>query len=104
MATAWWTGRCISTSGRQRGLAAGPDLNFHMGDWGEAAFRYYYINDQHPNTDGLNAPDLGENRQRASFYYLVHPTSNFTAKVVADYQSDPLVLRDFFENQYHDQC
>ena len=32
---------------------------------------------------------------------IVHPTSNLTAKVVADYQSDPLVLRDFFENQYN---
>ena len=33
----------------ERGVATGPDLNFHMGDWGEAAFRYYYANDQHPN-------------------------------------------------------
>ena len=32
----------------ERGVAAGPDLNFHMGNWGEAAFRYYYVNDQHP--------------------------------------------------------
>ena len=84
----------------QRGVATGPDLNFHMGDWGEAAFRYYYANDQHPNTDGLNAPDLGENRQRASFDYEVHPTSNLTARVVASYQSDPLVLLDFFEGEY----
>jgi hypothetical protein len=85
----------------ERGVAAGPDLLFHMGNWGEAAFRYYYINDQHPNEDGLNAPDLGENRQRASFYYDVHPTSNLTAKVVASYQSDPLVLRDFYESEYN---
>ena len=35
-----------------------------------------------------------------SFYYDVHPTTNMTAKVVANYQSDPLVLRDFFEGQY----
>jgi LPS-assembly protein len=84
----------------ERGVAAGPDLNFHMGDWGEAAFRYYYADDQKPNADGFNAPDLGENRQRASFYYIVHPASNLTAKVVADYQSDPLVLRDFFQREY----
>jgi LPS-assembly protein len=83
-----------------RGVAGGPDLNFHMGNWGEAAFRYYYANDQQPNADGLGAPDLSENRQRASFYYEVHPTTNLTAKVVADYQSDPLFLRDFFEGQY----
>jgi lipopolysaccharide assembly outer membrane protein LptD (OstA) len=84
----------------ERGVATGPDLNFHMGNWGEAAFRYYYANDQKPSADGFNAPDLGENRQRASFYYEVHPASNLTAKVVAGYQSDPLVLRDFFESEY----
>ncbi len=84
----------------ERGVATGPDLNFHMGNWGEAAFRYYYAYDQKPNADGFNAPDLGENRQRASFYYEVHPTSNLTARVVADYQSDPLILRDFFEREY----
>jgi lipopolysaccharide assembly outer membrane protein LptD (OstA) len=83
-----------------RGLATGPDLNFHMGAWGEAAFRYYYANDQQPNADGLNAPHLGENRQRTSFFYEVHPATNMTAKVVANYQSDPLILRDFFEGEY----
>jgi LPS-assembly protein len=84
----------------QRGVATGPDLNFHMGNWGEAAFRYYYANDQKPNADGLNAPDLGENRQRASFFYEVHPATNLTVKVVADYQSDPLMLLDFFRGEY----
>jgi LPS-assembly protein len=84
----------------ERGAAVGPDLNFHMGNWGEAAFKYYYANDQHPNEDGITAPDVGQNRQRGSFYYVVRPTSNFTAQVVAEYQSDPLVLRDFFESQY----
>ena len=84
----------------ERGIATGPDLFFHLGDWGEASFRYYYANDQHPNTDGLYAPDLGENRQRANFYYEVHPLTNLTAKVVAAYQSDPLVVRDFYESEY----
>jgi hypothetical protein len=85
----------------ERGVATGPDLNFHMGDWGEAAFRYYYADDQKPNIDGLgNVPHVGENRQRMSFYYEVHPTTNLTGKVVLGYQSDPLVLRDFFEGEY----
>lgn len=84
-----------------RGVAVGPDLNFHMGDWGEAAFQYYYMNDQHPNADGIAAPDLSENRQVGSVYYLVRPTTNLTLKVVGDYQSDPLVRRDFFENRYN---
>jgi LPS-assembly protein len=84
----------------KRGFAGGPDLKLHLGSWGEASFRYYYADDQQPNADGLNAPHLGQNRQRMAFYYEVNPTSNFTAKVVANYQSDPLILRDFFEGEY----
>ncbi len=86
----------------RRGLAGGPDLALHMGDWGEAAFRYYYAHDQDPRADGIAAPHLNENRQRGNFYYEVHPASNVTAKVVANYQSDPLVIRDFYTGEYND--
>jgi len=84
----------------KRGIAAGPDLLFHMGDWGEAAFRYYYAHDQDPSADGIATPHLNDNRQRATFFYEVHPETNLTAKVIANYQSDPLVVRDFWESQY----
>jgi hypothetical protein len=84
----------------RRGVAGGPDLLLHMGDWGEAAFRYYYAHDTDPGADGIAAPHLNENRQRATFYYEVNPATNLTAKVVANYQSDPLVVRDFWESQY----
>jgi LPS-assembly protein len=85
----------------KRGQAGGPDLALHLGDWGEAAFRYYYAHDHDPGADGIVAPHLGENRQRANFYYEVHPASNVTAKVVANYQSDPLVIRDFYTGEYN---
>jgi LPS-assembly protein len=84
----------------ERGLAGGPDLAFHMGNWGEAALSYYYINDQKPNADQIIAPHLGANRQTGSFYYEVHPATNLTVKAVGGYQTDPLVLHDFFEGQY----
>jgi lipopolysaccharide assembly outer membrane protein LptD (OstA) len=84
----------------RRGIAAGPDLLLHMGDWGEAAFRYYYAHDQDPGADGIAAPHLNDNRQRATLYYEVHPATNLTAKIVGNYQSDPLVVRDFWESQY----
>ena len=84
----------------KRGLAFGPDFAFHLGDYGEAAFRYYYAHDHDPNADGLNPPHLGPNRQRMSFYYQSAPSSNFTAKIVANYQSDPTIIRDFYENEY----
>lgn len=84
----------------QRGFATGPDLNFHLGNWGEAAFKYYYADDQRPNDDGFNAPHLSEDRQRAAFKYEVHPTTNMTIKAIGAYESDPLVRRDFFEREY----
>jgi lipopolysaccharide assembly outer membrane protein LptD (OstA) len=84
----------------RRGLAAGPDLLFHLGDLGQAAFRYYYAHDQDPAADGLIVPHLGPNRQRMSFYYESKPSTNFSAKILANYQSDPLIIRDFFEDEY----
>ncbi len=84
----------------RRGLAGGPDFLLHMGDWGEAAFRYYYARDQDPGADGISAPHLNDSRQRGTIYYEVHPATNLTGKIVGNYQSDPLVVRDFWESQY----
>ena len=85
----------------RRGLAGGPDFALHLGAWGEASFRYYYAHDQDPQADDIPAPHLGENRQRGQFFYDAYPTSNVTARVVANYQSDPLVIRDFYLSEYN---
>jgi LPS-assembly protein len=85
----------------RRGLAGGPDFFLHLGEWGQASFRYYYAHDLDPGADGIVAPHLGPNRQRGQFYYEVNPTSNTTAKVIANYQSDPLVIRDFYQTEYN---
>ena len=84
----------------RRGLAGGPDLVFHLQDWGEAAFRYYYAEDHDPGADGIVIPHLKRGRQTGTLIYDVMIRSNLNAKVVAHYESDPLVLRDFFEPQY----
>jgi len=84
----------------RRGLGTGPDLQFHPGDYGEAAFRYYYIHDHDSQADGLPVPHLGPSRQRMSFEYTNGPSTNFSAKIIAHYQSDPLIIRDFFESEY----
>jgi LPS-assembly protein len=84
----------------RRGIATGPDFLMHMGDWGEAAFRYYYAHDTDPGADGISAPHLNNNRQKGSLYYDVVPATNWTAKIVGNYQSDPLVVRDFKEGEY----
>src|SRR5581483_12301676 len=85
----------------RRGVAAGPDFLFHMGDWGEAAVRYYYADDLDPTADGISAPFVKHQRQRAALVYDVTPWTNATIKAVANYQSDPLVIRDFYENEYN---
>jgi lipopolysaccharide assembly outer membrane protein LptD (OstA) len=86
----------------RRGQAGGPDFALHLGAWGEAAFRYYYAHDQDPQADGIPAPHLGENRQRGQFFYEGYSSSsNLSAKVVANYQSDPLVIRDFYVSEYN---
>jgi hypothetical protein len=84
----------------KRGLGYGPDLLLRLGDYGQAAFRYYDAHDHDPNADGLNLPNVGENRQRASLYYQSAPATNFSAKIVANYQNDPTIIRDFFESEY----
>ncbi len=88
----------------RRGLAGGPDLAIHLGDWGNVAFRYYYAHDIDPEASGYQAPHLGENRQRGQLFYDYYNRSNSDAvanvKVVGNYQSDPLVIQDFFVNEY----
>ena len=89
----------------KRGVGAGPDLNLHLGQWGEADFKYYYLHDQNPNNGtGTNSfANLGaipENRQRFSLEYQATPFTNLNLKALVNYQSDPLVLHDFFEGDY----
>jgi hypothetical protein len=89
----------------KRGVGAGPDLNLHLGQWGEAEFRYYYLRDQTPNrsVNTNNFGNLGtmpENRQRFYLGYQATPFTNLNVKALVNYQGDPLVLHDFFEGDY----
>ena len=91
----------------KRGLGVGPDLNLHLGQWGEAAFRYYYLHDEDPNysvsSSSNSFGNLGTipaDRQRFSLGYQATPFTNLNVKALVNYQSDPLVLHDFFEGEY----
>lgn len=91
----------------RRGIAGGPDFNFHLGrQWGEGNARYYFVHDNEPNIEGITntlAPvplSLPHDRSRLRVEYQAEPATNLTAKVVMSYQSDPLILRDFFEREY----
>ena len=89
----------------KRGVGAGPDLNLHLGQWGEAEFRYYYLHDQYPNrsVNSNSFANLGavpQDRQRFYLGYQATPSTNLNLKALVNYQSDPLVLHDFFEGDY----
>jgi lipopolysaccharide assembly outer membrane protein LptD (OstA) len=82
----------------RRGVGAGPDLNFHLGRWGDGTIRYYYLNDQDPNATLTNS--IPSDRQRVDFSYQANPYTNLAIKSVVRYQSDFAVVREFFEGEY----
>jgi hypothetical protein len=87
----------------RRGVATGPDLNLHLDRWGDATFKYYYLHDHDPNQSTNDLPFFGmipENRQRLYLAYQATPFTNLNVKALVNYQSDPLVLHDFFEGDY----
>jgi len=85
----------------RRGPGVGPDLNYHLGPWGEGTFKFYYTHDQEPNIDQLGVP-ISENRERVWFSYQANPETNLYLKALVRYESDPAVARDFFEREYRD--
>lgn len=86
-----------------RGVGVGPDLNLHLDRWGNASFKYYYLHDLDPDeqTNILPGPiSIPQNRQRFYLGWQATPWTNLNVKALVNYQSDPLVLHDFFEGDY----
>jgi LPS-assembly protein len=89
----------------RRGVGAGPDLNLQLGRWGDFKFKYYYLHDDDSgrsiSTNSFaNLGAIPENRQRFYFAWQATPFTNLNVKALVNYQSDPLVLHDFFEGDY----
>jgi LPS-assembly protein len=87
----------------ERGPGVGPDVNLHLGQWGDVALRYYYIHDhdQYAGTNGLaNYGPINENRQRVYMGWQATPATNLNLKALVNYQSDAFVEHDFFLNDY----
>jgi LPS-assembly protein len=78
----------------ERGVGLGPDLNFHLGRWGNGSLNMYYLNDQAPGSG------IQTDRGRLHFSYLAEPFTNLTVRSVVRYESDQKLLRDFFESEY----
>jgi LPS-assembly protein len=87
----------------RRGPGLGPDVNLHLDQWGEATVKYYYLHDYKPNeqTNGLpNFGNIPHDRQRFYLGWQATPETNLNVKALINYQSDPLVLHDFFPGEY----
>ncbi len=82
-----------------RGAAGGVDLNLHLGQWGKAAMKYYYLHDEDPEY-GNPAEVPSADRQRFAFSYDATPYTNLNFKAQVNYLSDSLILHDFFPGDY----
>jgi lipopolysaccharide assembly outer membrane protein LptD (OstA) len=82
----------------RRGVGLGPDLNYHLGSWGEGFLRYYYLHDLDPHASLTN--DVPRDRQRIYFTYLANPVTNLSVRSQIRYQTDLGVLHDFLEGEY----
>lgn len=84
---------------QKRGVAVGPDLTYRLGKFGDGKIEYYYAHDDDPGHDFQTNAISGE-RHRIAFSHQITIRTNLTIKGVANYQTDPLVDHDFFEDEY----
>lgn len=89
----------------KRGVGTGPDLNLHLGQWGNAQLKYYYLHDIDPEESVSgdvfqNLPQIPNNRQRFFMGWQATPSTNLNVKALVNYQSDQLLLHDFFQSDY----
>lgn len=84
---------------QRRGFGGGPGLEYDLSEWGRGDAGFYYTRDDEPGVDAAAIP-ISKDRFRTFFHHLVDVGDGFQAKVVAHQQSDPYVVRDFFEYEY----
>jgi LPS-assembly protein len=87
----------------KRGVGVGPDINGRLGQWGDFKLQYYYTHDSRPDSSTNSFPQYGsipENRQRLKFDWQATPATNLNLKALVNYQSDPLMVHDFFPGDY----
>ena len=84
---------------QKRGVGIGPEIRYNAGEFGQGTLGGYYIHDLEPGSDPAGAP-IKDDRNRITFSHRATLRTNLTATVVVNEQSDPYVVRDFFESQY----
>ena len=83
-----------------RGAGVGPDFDYNLGRWGNGTIKYYFAHDNDPGTDPNFGTPLPTTRQRALLTYSGTPLTNLTLMSQVAYQTDPFIVRDFFESEY----
>lgn len=83
----------------KRGFGGGPDVNYHLGRFGEGTVSYYYLYDQDPEND-LSRGKNPDNRQRVYLSYLAEPWTNTSVRSMIRFQGDTNIVREFFESEY----
>lgn len=86
---------------QKRGIGFGPDFHYDAGKFGHGDLETYYVSDDEPGDDFTGKP-LPSDRGRVKFSHIATPQTNLTYKGVINYQSDPFIVRDFFESEYRE--
>jgi LPS-assembly protein len=84
---------------QKRGFAGGPGINYDIGELGQGSAGFYYAHDDEPGLDAQLRP-ISSNRYRTFFNHRLTVGDGFEAKAVVRQQSDPYVVRDFYEYEY----
>jgi len=84
----------------RRGIGTGLDFNDYLGKFGQGSFESYYVHDEDPNANAPTNAVIRPDRHRISFSHHITIRTNLTARVVVREQSDPTVVRDFYEWEY----
>ena len=83
----------------KRGAGVGPSLSYDLDKIGRGDFEYYFAHDWEAKKEPGMA-GFSDDRQRLRFSHELTLQTNLTAKASINYQSDPLLLHDFFEGEY----
>lgn len=84
----------------RRGVGLGPSLKYDLENVGTGQAAAYWISDSRPGADPNTGQPIDPSRSRITFDHRITLREGLTATAVVRQQSDLLVVRDFFEEEY----
>jgi LPS-assembly protein len=86
----------------KRGFAGGPEFTWNEEVAGQGGLRYYYAYDLEPGVNPNTLQPIPKDRSQFAFTHQVTLRTNLTARAAVRYESDPYVVRDFYESEYRE--